>query len=98
MRHVIYIFSEGVFDFSSYLNPKYNFQDDRISCADALAHAYLDEGRLRYHSCMCTCCYTTPAGRHYIENFEPVAPVPFDDSFEKNLHSVDQVKGLCSIS
>ncbi|KFM73960.1 Serine/threonine-protein kinase NLK, partial [Stegodyphus mimosarum] len=66
--------------------------DARISCTEALAHAYIDEGRLRYHSCMCTCCYTTPAGRHYTDDFEPVANHPFDDSFEKNLRSVYQVK------
>ncbi|XP_015927424.1 serine/threonine-protein kinase NLK [Parasteatoda tepidariorum] len=66
--------------------------DKRISCADALAHAYLDEGRLRYHSCMCRCCYTTPLGRHYTDDFEPVANQLFDDSFERNLESVDQVK------
>ena len=37
----------------------------RISVADALTHPYLDEGRLRYHTCMCTCCHTTSAGRQY---------------------------------
>lgn len=72
----------------------YLFQDDRMSCTNALAHAYLDEGRLRYHSCMCSCCHTTPAGRHYTDNFEPVSSVPFDDSFEKNVNSVHQIKGI----
>lgn len=67
--------------------------DYRISCDKALAHEYLDEGRLRYHSCMCTCCHTTPAGRHYTDNFEPVSDVPFDDSFEKNVNSVEEIKG-----
>lgn len=66
--------------------------DKRISCAAALKHAYLEEGRLRYHACMCTCCYTTPAGRHYVGDFEPVASHPFDDSFERNLPSVGHVK------
>ncbi|CAB3371778.1 Hypothetical predicted protein [Cloeon dipterum] len=68
--------------------------DKRISVVDALAHPYLDEGRLRYHSCMCKCCYTTPAGlRQYTSDFEPAAPLPFDDHWEKNLKSVQQVKG-----
>src|SRR4051812_41949855 len=31
-------------------------QDKRINCVDALAHPYLEEGCLRYHSCMCKCC------------------------------------------
>lgn len=66
--------------------------DKRITCADALSHPYLEEGRLRYHSCMCRCCQSTPAGRHYVPDFEPVAAHPFDDSFESDLVSVHQVK------
>ncbi|TNN07088.1 Serine/threonine-protein kinase NLK2 isoform 1 [Schistosoma japonicum] len=29
----------------------------RISAADALNHPFLEEARLRYHSCMCSCCH-----------------------------------------
>lgn len=69
-------------------------QDKRISVVDALAHPYLDEGRLRYHSCMCKCCYTSPnALRQYTADFEPVTPHPFDDLWERKLTSVQQVKG-----
>jgi nemo like kinase len=69
-------------------------QDKRISVIDALAHPYLDEGRLRYHSCMCKCCYTTSGGmRQYTADFEPAAPQPFDDLWERKLTSVQQVKG-----
>lgn len=61
---------------------------------DALAHPYLDEGRLRYHSCMCKCCFTTSAGmRQYTADFEPSAGQPFDDLWERKLTSVQQVKG-----
>lgn len=71
------------------LNP-----DRRISCADALNHPYLDEGRLRYHSCMCRCCTTTPQGlRQYAMEFEPSATTVFDDSVENALKTVMQVKG-----
>ncbi|XP_074031608.1 serine/threonine-protein kinase nemo isoform X1 [Leptinotarsa decemlineata] len=67
--------------------------DKRISVVDALAHPYLDEGRLRYHSCMCKCCYTAPSGmRQYTQDFESTAPQPFDDHWEKKLTSVQQVK------
>lgn len=70
------------------------FQDKRITVVDALAHPYLEEGRLRYHSCMCTCCYTTSAGmRQYISDFEPATSHPFDDLWERKLMSVQQVKG-----
>ncbi|XP_072312614.1 serine/threonine-protein kinase NLK [Eucyclogobius newberryi] len=66
----------------------------RISAKDALAHPYLDEGRLRYHTCMCKCCYTTSTGRVYTSDFEPVTDPKFDDGFEKNLSSVRQVKEI----
>uniref|UniRef100_A0A3Q2WL82 Mitogen-activated protein kinase n=1 Tax=Haplochromis burtoni TaxID=8153 RepID=A0A3Q2WL82_HAPBU len=66
----------------------------RISAKDALAHPYLDEGRLRYHTCMCKCCYTTSSGRVYTSDFEPITNTKFDDGFEKNLSSVRQVKEI----
>ncbi|XP_060528914.1 serine/threonine-protein kinase NLK isoform X1 [Cylas formicarius] len=67
--------------------------DKRISVVDALAHPYLDEGRLRYHSCMCKCCYTTASGmRQYTSEFESTAPQPFDDHWERKLETVQQVK------
>lgn len=69
-------------------------KDKRISVTDALAHPYLDEGRLRYHSCMCKCCFTTSAGmRQYVVDFEPTASQPFDDYWERKMTSVQQVKG-----
>ncbi|XP_015762223.1 PREDICTED: serine/threonine-protein kinase NLK2-like [Acropora digitifera] len=64
----------------------------RITCTDALSHPYLDEGRLRFHTCMCRCCHTTPAGRQYVSDFEPLCPSKFDDSYEANLYSISQVK------
>lgn len=72
-------------------------QDKRISVIDALAHPYLDEGRLRYHSCMCKCCFTASSGmRQYTNDFEPAAAQPFDDLWERKLTSVQQVKGTCT--
>ncbi|CAD1469388.1 unnamed protein product, partial [Heterotrigona itama] len=67
--------------------------DKRITVVDALAHPYLDEGRLRYHSCMCACCYTTSGGlRQYTGDFEPATSHPFDDLWERKLTTVQQVK------
>lgn len=55
----------------------------------------MDEGRLRYHSCMCKCCYITSAGmRQYTADFEPGATQPFDDLWEKKLTTTQQVKGM----
>lgn len=65
-----------------------------MSVIDALAHPYLDEGRLRYHSCMCKCCFNTAAGlRQYTSEFEPTTSQPFDDLWERKFTSVHQVKG-----
>lgn len=75
----------------------FDVQSKRISAKDALAHPYLDEGRLRYHTCMCKCCYTTSSGRVYTSDFEPVTNPKFDDGFEKNLSSVRQVKGQTQV-
>lgn len=66
--------------------------EKRISAADALAHPYLDEGRLRFHSCMCKCCHTSPAGRQYTADFEPTCHHPFSYAFESELTSVHKVK------
>lgn len=64
----------------------------RISATNALAHPYLDEGRLRYHSCMCKCCHTGPSGRKYTSDLEPSAIQPFSYSFEEDLNSLHKVK------
>ncbi|XP_041347446.1 serine/threonine-protein kinase NLK-like [Gigantopelta aegis] len=66
--------------------------DKRITASDALTHPYLDEGRLRYHSCMCKCCFNTTSGRHYTNDFEPASTQPFSYKFEDELTSVSKVK------
>ncbi len=68
--------------------------DKRISVSEALNHPYLDEGRLRYHSCMCSCCYVDPVTnlRQYAINFEPTSDVSFDDEWERELTSISRVK------
>lgn len=68
-------------------------QDKRISASAALNHSYLIEGRARYHSCMCRCCYNFGEIRRYATDLEPNAPMPFDNSFEKELTSMSIVKG-----
>ncbi|MCL4151819.1 UNVERIFIED_CONTAM: hypothetical protein GTU68_054848, partial [Idotea baltica] len=67
--------------------------DKRYNVVDALEHPYLDEGRMRYHSCMCTCCGTTPCGnRQYTADSEPIASQLFDDSWESEIKSILQLK------
>lgn len=71
-----------------------------MSVMDALVHPYIDEGRLRYHSCMCKCCFTVPLTglRHFCMDYEPVAPQTFDDKWEKKMSNVQQVKGMNKIN
>ncbi|XP_065226918.1 serine/threonine-protein kinase NLK isoform X1 [Planococcus citri] len=67
--------------------------EKRISVVDALNHQYLDEGRLRYHSCMCKCCYTTSNSlRQFTHDLEPIASRSFQDGWEKKLTSIQHVK------
>lgn len=70
-----------------------------MSVMDALVHPYIDEGRLRYHSCMCKCCFTVPLTglRHFCMDYEPIAPQTFDDKWEKKMSNVQQVKGISYI-
>uniref|UniRef100_A0A1I8HC53 Protein kinase domain-containing protein n=1 Tax=Macrostomum lignano TaxID=282301 RepID=A0A1I8HC53_9PLAT len=57
----------------------------RASATFALSHPYLDEARVRYHSCMCTCC-----GRGHqrtltsadAEFAEPARPEPMSEQAE----------------
>ena len=34
----------------------------RLSCSEALCHPYLEEGRMRYHSFLCNCCFHSKEG------------------------------------
>ena len=75
------------------------FQNKRISAKDALAHPYIDEGRLRFHSCMCTCCapQTAMGQRQFCSECEPECPTPFNHDFEDQLTSVTRVRGECAV-
>ncbi|KAL3087118.1 hypothetical protein niasHS_005357 [Heterodera schachtii] len=61
----------------------------RISIEEALRSAYLEDGRMRFHSCMCTCCHLINVGgrreRAFCRVFEPVHQQPFDPQWEKEM-------------
>ena len=57
-----------------------------------LENNYIHEGRIRYHSCMCRCCFSTPNGRQYTVNLEPVRGFRYDDS-DESFTSLRQAKG-----
>ncbi|KJH44311.1 kinase domain protein [Dictyocaulus viviparus] len=63
--------------------------DKRVTVEQALKHSYLDEGRMRFHSCMCSCCYTNNSipgnTRIFSTDPDPVHEVPFDPKWEKEL-------------
>lgn len=83
-----------------YIQPHYRVfnyfcnQAKRITAANALMHMYLEEGRLRYHTCMCTCCSSTlTGGIKYTDNSEPDCSTPFHYNFEDELTSVTKIRG-----
>jgi nemo like kinase len=66
--------------------------EKRLSAEKALQSRYINEGRLRYHSCMCVCCVRSHAGLQFCNNLEPPASFNYDDSDEK-FYSVQSAKG-----
>ena len=69
-------------------------QERRITATNALYHPYLEDGRLRYHSCMCRCCNRDIDGRTiFSDDLEPCHPQPFISRFEKELVSMMRVRG-----
>lgn len=67
--------------------------EQRISAANALFHPYLEDGRLRYHSCMCRCCHHMAGGRTiFTDDAEPCHVQPFDFHFEQELTTVARVR------
>lgn len=65
----------------------------RISSVDALYHPFLDEGRIRYHTYLCTCCHTTfTNNRMFSLDLEPSCPRKFDAVYEKKLRTVAETK------
>ncbi|WKY01848.1 hypothetical protein Q1695_015676 [Nippostrongylus brasiliensis] len=61
--------------------------DKRATVDQALKHFYLEEGRMRFHSCMCSCCYTNNPGntRIFSTDPDPMHEMPFDPKWEKEL-------------
>jgi nemo like kinase len=63
--------------------------EKRVSVDEALAHPYLAEGRMRFHSCMCSCCYTTTnSNRIFTASFDPLHESPFEPKWERELSSL----------
>ena len=69
-------------------------QGKRLSCVDALYHPFLEDGRIRYHTFLCSCCHTSVNGtRQFCRELEPAATKKFDPSYEKELVSIVTAKG-----
>ena len=66
----------------------------RISCTEALRHVFIREGRLRYHSSLCCCCWLSAGGMCHSPDaeFEPSPPSIFDDRYEASLDSIKDVQ------
>lgn len=64
----------------------------RIGVNEALSHPYMEDGRLRYHSCMCRCCETYAGRRCFSGDLEPACPRPLPYGFEEGLTSTNRIK------
>ena len=71
-------------------------QSKRLSCMDALYHPFLEEGRIRYHTFLCSCCHTpsTGGGRKFCRDLEPGSPKKFDPGYERELSTIAKAKGI----
>jgi hypothetical protein len=70
-------------------------QSKRLTAAEALQHPYLTDARVRYHSCMCSCCYRTQSGSLICaaSDLEPVCTEPLGPKFDEDLNSIHSVRG-----
>nr|CAD2140064.1 unnamed protein product [Meloidogyne enterolobii] len=63
--------------------------EKRITIDNALKHTFLEDGRMRFHSCMCSCCHSiTFHGRRervFCLELDPVHSNPFDAQWEKEM-------------
>lgn len=70
---------------------------NRISTVEALSSRFVGDGRMRFHSCMCSCCSMHPSGKRlFASELEPVPDRVFNDSFESNLPNINFAKGKIS--
>ncbi|CAD5215034.1 unnamed protein product [Bursaphelenchus okinawaensis] len=56
----------------------------RYNVFQALSSPYLDEGRMRFHSCMCSCC-THKRDQRMVRDLDPEHKLPFSSQWEKDL-------------
>nr|AFD29625.1 NLK-1 [Schmidtea mediterranea] len=74
--------------------------DHRISSEEALSHSYLDDARLRYHSCMCSCCHdhqdSSKPNDGIVRNFcidsEPICPKPISSTIDNSFTKMSEAK------
>ncbi|CAI4230581.1 unnamed protein product [Auanema sp. JU1783] len=60
--------------------------DKRATVEMCLSHQYLADGRMRFHSCMCSCCYTKANNtRVFTIDYDPSHEQPFDPKWEREL-------------
>ena len=55
--------------------------------------SFVSDGRLRFHSCMCSCCSTVNGKRLFTFNCEPIPINAFNDSYQLGINTISQAKG-----
>ncbi|KAF7633967.1 Mitogen-activated protein kinase [Meloidogyne graminicola] len=63
--------------------------EKRITIDNALKHSFLEDGRMRFHSCMCSCCHSINfhgrRERVFCLELDPLHSHPFDAQWEKEM-------------
>lgn len=65
----------------------------RLTAAEALCHPYLEDGRLRYHTTLCSCCHTANGNlRRFCNDLEPSSPSKFNTQHEKDMTDLHKAR------
>lgn len=64
----------------------------RFTTMEALQSPFLNDGRLRFHSCMCTCCKYINGKKIFTFDLEPIPIISYNDRFESSLKNTEQAK------
>ena len=67
---------------------------ERFTTQEALMSRFISDGRLRFHSSMCSCCSTVKGKRNFCAELEPSPRQSFNDSYESNLPNINFAKGI----
>ena len=55
---------------------------------------FLSDGRLRFHSCMCSCCKMVNGKKMFTFDLEPIPIISYNDSYGSSMKNIIEAKGM----